>query len=57
MADKNRAVVFHGVKDMRVDTLDFPKLEMPNGKKAPHGVIVKLIATNICGSDLHIYRG
>jgi putative formaldehyde dehydrogenase, glutathione-independent len=34
MADKNRAVVFHGVKDMRVDTLDFPKLEMPNGKKS-----------------------
>lgn len=57
MTDKNRAVVFHGVKDMRVDTLEFPKLEMPNGKKAPHGVIVKLLATNICGSDLHIYRG
>lgn len=35
MTDKNRAVVFHGVKDMRVDTLEFPKLEMPNGKKAP----------------------
>lgn len=42
---------------MQVDTLDFPKLEMPDGRKAPHGVILKIVATNICGSDLHIYRG
>ncbi|KYH45384.1 alcohol dehydrogenase catalytic domain-containing protein [Branchiibius sp. NY16-3462-2] len=57
MATGNRAVVFHGTEDMRVDTVDYPKLEMPNGQKAPHGVILKLVATNICGSDLHIYRG
>lgn len=57
MASSNRAVVFQNVKDMRVETLDFPKLEMPNGKSAPHGVILKIVATNICGSDLHIYRG
>ncbi len=42
---------------MNVDTLDFPKLEIPDGRKAPHGVVLKVIATNICGSDLHIYRG
>lgn len=53
----NRSVVFHGAKNMQIENLDFPKLEMPNGKKAPHGVILKIIATNICGSDLHIYRG
>ena len=53
----NRSVVFRGVKNMQVENRDFPKLEMPNGKKAPHGVILKIIATNICGSDLHIYRG
>lgn len=53
----NRSVVFHGAKNMQVENLDFPKLEMPNGKKAPHGVILKIVATNICGSDLHIYRG
>ncbi|MFJ6540340.1 alcohol dehydrogenase catalytic domain-containing protein [Streptomyces sp. NPDC091385] len=53
----NRAVTFQSVKDMRVESLDYPKLEMPNGKKAPHGVILKIVATNICGSDLHIYRG
>jgi glutathione-independent formaldehyde dehydrogenase len=53
----NQSVVFHGAKNMQVENLDFPKLEMPNGKKAPHGVILKIVATNICGSDLHIYRG
>ena len=57
MASSNRAVVFEGTRDMRVESLDFPKLEMPNGKKAPHGVILRIVATNICGSDLHIYRG
>ncbi|MET8555571.1 alcohol dehydrogenase catalytic domain-containing protein [Streptomyces sp. NPDC004959] len=57
MASSNRAVTFQNPKDMRVDSLDFPKLQMPNGKKAPHGVILKIVATNICGSDLHIYRG
>ncbi|MEU6098369.1 alcohol dehydrogenase catalytic domain-containing protein [Streptomyces sp. NPDC047079] len=57
MASSNRAVVFQAPKDMRVESLDFPKLQMPNGKKAPHGVILRLVATNICGSDLHIYRG
>ena len=57
MSDRNRAVAFHGINNMQVDTLDFPKLEMPDGRKAPHGVILKIVATNICGSDLHIYRG
>ena len=57
MSDRNRAVAFHGINNMQVDTFDFPKLEMPDGRKAPHGVILKIVATNICGSDLHIYRG
>lgn len=34
MANGNRAVVFANPRDMRVESLDFPKLEMPNGKKA-----------------------
>jgi glutathione-independent formaldehyde dehydrogenase len=42
---------------MRVESLDDPKLVMPSGKNAPHGVILKIVATNICGSDLHIFRG
>lgn len=53
----NRSVVLRGVKNMQVEDLDFPKLQMPNGKKAPHGVVLKIVASNICGSDLHIYRG
>lgn len=57
MANGNRAVLFDSPKHMKVEELDFPKLEMPNGKKAPHGAILKMVATNICGSDLHIYRG
>ncbi len=57
MSEGNRVVVFNGPRDMRVESLDFPKLVMPNGKSAPHGVILKLVVTNICGSDLHIYRG
>nr|WP_240812644.1 hypothetical protein [Streptomyces sp. DASNCL29] len=56
MASSNRAVVFQNAKDMRVESLDFPKLQMPNGKKAPHGVILRIVATNICGSDLHCTR-
>lgn len=53
----NRSVVFRGTENMQVEDLNFPKLEMPNGKKAPHGVVLKIVTSNICGSDLHIYRG
>ena len=27
------------------------------GKDAPHGVILKIVTTNICGSDQHMVRG
>jgi len=46
-----KAVVFHKPKDMRVDTMDDPKIEQPGD------VILKVTATAICGSDLHIYNG
>lgn len=46
-----KAVVFHKPGDMRVDTVDDPKLEQPED------VILKVTATAICGSDLHIYNG
>jgi glutathione-independent formaldehyde dehydrogenase len=42
---------------MEVQEKPFPKMEDPNGRKIDHGVILKLITTNICGSDLHIYNG
>lgn len=33
-------------------------MELPwNHEAVDHGVIIKVVATNICGSDLHMYRG
>jgi glutathione-independent formaldehyde dehydrogenase len=37
--------------------MNFPELADPHGKKLDHGVILKIITTNICGSDQHIYHG
>ena len=53
----NRAVVYQGPRTVEVQNIDYPKLVAPNGKKCNHGVIVRLVSTNICGSDLHMYRG
>ncbi|QDV04826.1 Glutathione-independent formaldehyde dehydrogenase [Planctomycetes bacterium Poly30] len=55
MAD-NRGVVYLGTRNVEVQNLDFPKLEH-KGKKLPHAVVLKLVATNICGSDQHMVRG
>jgi len=41
-----------------VETIDYPKLELPEqNRKCEHGVILKIVATNICGSDQHMVRG
>jgi len=32
-------------------------LQNPAGKKIDHGVILKIVTTNICGSDQHMVRG
>jgi glutathione-independent formaldehyde dehydrogenase len=53
----NRGVVYMGPRKVEVQSLDYPKLEGPGGRKCDHGVIHKVVATNICGSDQHIYRG
>lgn len=53
----NRAVTFMGPRKMEVQDKPYPKLEDPKGRKIEHAVILKLVTTNICGSDLHIYRG
>lgn len=54
----NRAVVYLGPKKLEVQDVDYPKfVDASNGKKIEHGVILKVVATNICGSDQHIYRG
>jgi glutathione-independent formaldehyde dehydrogenase len=53
----NRGVVYVGPGKVEVRNIDFPKLVDPRGKKAEHGVILKVVATNICGSDQHMVRG
>ncbi len=52
----NRGVAYMGTGKVEVQNIDYPKLEH-NGKKLPHAVILKLVATNICGSDQHMVRG
>src|SRR5215207_7568088 len=44
-----RAVVWHGKGDVRVDTVDDPKIQEPTD------AIVRVTSTAICGSDLHLY--
>src|SRR5215212_7700514 len=54
----NRGVAYVKPGEVRIETIDFPKLVNPtNKKKAEHGVILKIISTNICGSDQHMVRG
>src|ERR1700692_3113649 len=42
---------------VEVRSIPFPKLEAPNGRKINHGVILRVVSTNICGSDQHMVRG
>jgi glutathione-independent formaldehyde dehydrogenase len=55
----NKCVVYIGPGEVEVQTIDYPKLELPeqNNRQLQHGVILKTVATNICGSDQHMVRG
>lgn len=53
----NRGVVYMGAGKVEVQDIDYPKMETPNGKPIDHGVILKVVSTNICGSDQHMVRG
>lgn len=44
-----RALTWHGKHDVRVETVDDPKIINPRD------IVIKVTATAICGSDLHIY--
>jgi threonine dehydrogenase-like Zn-dependent dehydrogenase len=46
-----KAVVFHGVGDIRLDYVKEPKL------KGDTDAIVRITASAICGTDLHMVRG
>ncbi len=60
----NRGVAYIKPGVVEVQSIPYPKLRMPasetdpfGGKEAPHGVILKIVTTNICGSDQHMVRG
>jgi threonine dehydrogenase-like Zn-dependent dehydrogenase len=46
-----RALTYHGAHSVKVDTVPDPVLEQPDD------IILRVTATAICGSDLHLYRG
>jgi threonine dehydrogenase-like Zn-dependent dehydrogenase len=46
-----KAVVFHGVGDIRLDDVREPKIEEPTD------AVVRITASAICGTDLHFVRG
>jgi len=46
-----KALTYHGAKDVRVETVADPRIVDPDD------IVLRVTATAICGSDLHIYRG
>ncbi|GAA4792154.1 formaldehyde dehydrogenase, glutathione-independent [Actinomycetospora chlora] len=61
-----KAVAYIEPMKVEVQDVEYPGLELKDGpgvnpanvgRKTPHGVILKLVATNICGSDQHMVRG
>ncbi len=69
MADQsttNKAVAYKGTGKVEVQQIDYPSFELQDGpgvnpdnvgRPLPHAVILKTVATNICGSDQHMVRG
>ena len=62
----NKAVAYVGPGTVEVQDIPYPKLELQDGpgvnpanvgRKCEHGVILKVVTTNICGSDQHMVRG
>ena len=65
MAD-NRGVAYIEPGKVEVQDIDFPGFELKDGpgvnpanvgRKTPHGAILRIVSTNICGSDQHMVRG
>src|ERR1700709_65065 len=62
----NRGIAYMGPGKVEVQDIPYPKLELQDGpgvnpanvgRKCNHGVILKVVTTNICGSDQHMVRG
>jgi glutathione-independent formaldehyde dehydrogenase len=65
MAD-NRGVAYMGPGKVEVQETDYPTFQLQDGpgvhpdavgRECHHGVILKIVSTNICGSDQHMVRG
>ena len=54
---RNRGVVYVAPGKVEVRDIDDAKLQAPDGRRIEHAVILKVISTNICGSDQHMVRG
>lgn len=52
----NRGVAYMKPGEVEIQGIDYPKLALGN-RKCEHGVILKIVSTNICGSDQHMVRG
>ena len=46
-----KAVVWHGIGDIRLDDVPMPKIQEPTD------AVIRLTASAICGTDLHFVRG
>jgi len=46
-----KALVYHGSYDVRIDNVPEPTIEQDDD------IVLRVTATAICGSDLHLYRG
>jgi glutathione-independent formaldehyde dehydrogenase len=62
----NRGVAYIEPGKVEVHDIDFPTFELKDGpgvhpdnvgRKTPHGAILRIVSTNICGSDQHMVRG
>jgi glutathione-independent formaldehyde dehydrogenase len=52
----NRGVAYMKPGEVEIQSIDYPKLAL-GSRKCEHGVILKIVTTNICGSDQHMVRG
>ncbi|PCJ56205.1 MAG: formaldehyde dehydrogenase, glutathione-independent [Planctomycetota bacterium] len=52
----NKGVAYIKPGVVSIQSIDFPELAL-GSRKCNHGVILKTVSTNICGSDQHMVRG
>jgi glutathione-independent formaldehyde dehydrogenase len=62
----NRGVAYMGPGKVEIQETDYPTFKLQDGpgvhpdavgRECHHGVILKIVSTNICGSDQHMVRG